>query len=291
MSEYRIFTDSAANLPEALCRQLNLRVIALRYLLHGTEYLGFGDPNAPALPDFYDQMRAGAPVQTSMINTQNFLMSFTACLASGKDVLYICLSSGISGCYQSARMAAQELRQQFPQRRIVLVDTHAASLGEGLCVLRAAQCQQAGGDLDAAAQVAQQAAGTMNQFFMVDDLEYLKRGGRVSPAVAKIGALLNIKPILWGSEEGTIILRDKIRGRKRALAALAGAYETRVADPALPVAIAHADVPEEAEALAESLRQRGQTGEIMIECYEPVTGAHVGPGAVALFFFGRDRAK
>ena len=291
MSNYRIFTDSASNLSETTCRTRGIRVIALRYLLHGVEYRGYADPAAPELPDFYNQMRGGALVQTSMINTQNFQMAFSACLASGYDVLYVSLSSGISGCFQSARMAAEELREQFPERRIELVDTCAASLAEGLCVLRASDRQQAGASLEEAAQAARDAAADMNQFFMVDDLEYLKRGGRVSPTVAKIGALLNIKPILWGDEAGTIILRDKVRGRKKALAALAEAYRTRAADPNAPIAIAHADAPAEAEALIARLRELGQQGEILVECYEPVTGAHVGPGAVALFFFGHGRAQ
>ena len=290
MAEYRIVTESAANLPQTITERSLLQMLPMHYVLQGTEYAAIGDPAAPTWPEFYARMREGAAVQTSMVNTETYRAAFAACLEAGQDVLYISLSSGVSGCYQSAALAAQELREQYPARRIELVDSRGAGLGEGLCVLQALRCQQAGGDYDAAVSTARRSVDTLNQYFTVADLEYLKRGGRISPAVAKLGTLLNIKPILWGSEEGTIVMKEKVRGRKRSMERLLDAYDAKCADHGAVAAMTHADSPEDAELLCRLLREHGQTGEMIIECFEPAMGAHVGPGALALFFFGHDRA-
>lgn len=290
MGEYRIVTESAANLPRSLTEGSGLHILPMHYLLQGTDYAAIGDPNAPTWPEFYARMREGASVQTSMVNAEAYRAAFAACLEAGEDVLYISLSAGVSGCYQSAALAAQELREQYPTGRIELVDSCGAGLGEGLCVLQALRCRQAGGSYDDAVAAARCAVAALNQYFTVDDLEYLKRGGRISSAVAKLGTLLNIKPILWGSEAGTIVMKDKVRGRKRSMARLLEAYDAKCADHGAVAAITHADAPEDAARLRELLVQHGQTGEIIVECFEPVMGAHVGPGALALFFFGHDRA-
>lgn len=289
MAEYRIVTESAANLPQTMIQDSDLQILPMHYVLQGTDYAAIGDPAAPTWPEFYVRMREGAAVQTSMVNTEMFRVAFSTCLEAGQDVLYISLSAGVSGCHQSAALAAQELLEQYPERRITLVDTCGAGLGEGLCVLQALRCQQSGGDYDAAVAVARHAVETLNQYFTVDDLEYLRRGGRISTAVARLGTLLKIKPILWGSEEGVIELKDKVRGRKRSMERLLEAYDAKCADHGAVAAITHADAPEDAERLRSLLRQHGHTGEVITECFEPVMGAHVGPGALALFFFGHDR--
>jgi DegV family protein with EDD domain len=215
--------------------------------------------------------------------------AFRPALEAGEDVLYVGMSSGISGTHHAASLAAEELRAQFPERAVLTVDTRAASLGEGLPVLFAAEQRESGAELAVAAKLTRRFSDMICQYFTVSDLQYLVKGGRISRLSAKIGGMLNIKPVLKGNESGEIVLHAKERGMRRALAALAGQYDVLAADKTARIGIAHADAPEDAEQLLALLREKGFAGEAMTVCYEPVTGAHVGPGAVALFFPGVHR--
>ena len=288
---YQIFTDSGANLTPKLVSELDIHIIPLRCLIDGTV-----DSTAFTLPDgsfdgktFYDRMRAGADVKTTMINVGNFCDAFGAALEAGDDVIYVSLSSGISGTYQAAVMAAEELSAKYPERRIHPVDTWGAGLGEGLCVLAAAEKRQAGASFEEAAAAAEDARLHLCQYFTVDDLRYLQKGGRISALTAKIGGILNIKPILWGSNDGEIVLAGKTRGSRRALEELAQRYSACCTDYSARIAITDADNPEATAWLLNRLRELGFTGEAITACYEPITGAHVGPGAIALFFRGAAR--
>ena len=199
------------------------------------------------------------------------------------------MSGGISGTAHAAAMAVEELQEEFPERKIAAIDTYAASLGEGLLVLEAARMLENGAPFSLIVEQISRRRHTMCQYFTVDDLAYLERGGRVSKAAAIVGTVLKIKPLLRGDDEGKIVQCGKTRGRKQSLTALADFYEKLVADKSEEIGIAHADDAAGAQFLLDALRQRGFTGECLTVCYEPVTGSHVGPGTVALFFQGFHR--
>lgn len=283
---FQIFTDVAANLPAELISQYGLGVVPLVCSIDGRALdvtMGF-DGRA-----FYDRMRAGAKTQTSMPSMGTFFDCFTPALDAGLDILFIAMSSGISGTANLGETAAAELREQYPDRRITVIDTRGASLGEGLPVLYAAKLRQEGRSLDDTARLTAEACDYMYQVFTVEDLVYLQRGGRLHAATAKVGNLLNVKPILIGDDKGRIVLRHMTVGRRRSLDTLAAKYRDGCPDKSRPVGLAHADCQPDAEYVAEKLRQAGCTGEITTVLYEPVTGSHVGPGTVALFFWGEHR--
>ena len=284
----QIFTDTSANLPASYIQKYALRVIPLTYLIDGVE--AHQDPTV----DFdgkayYNAMRSGTSVTTAMINLAGFLEPLREVLAAVDDVIYIGMSGGISGTAQAAVIAAGELTEKYPARKIVTIDTYAASLGEGLQVLEAARMIEEGKSLDEIKAHLLSRRPHMCQFFTVDDLAYLKRGGRISSATALIGTVLSIKPILCGDETGHIVSCGKVRGMKRAYQELANYYDGRALDKSEMLGIAHADNEEGAQALIALLRDKGFTGECLNVVYEPVTGAHVGPGTVALFFYGKEK--
>ena len=284
----RIFTDTSANLPAELVRQYGLTVIPFSYSINGVE----AEQSAGREFDgaaFYSAMRAGAAVKTAMINIAGFLEPLREALAAGDDAIYIGMSGGISGTAHAASLAVEELKEEFPERKVASIDTYAASLGEGLLVVEAARMLENGASFDEIVEKISQRRHVMCQYFTVDDLAYLERGGRVSKAAAIVGTVLKIKPLLRGDEEGKIVLCGKTRGRKQSLASLADFYEKLVADKTEEIGIAHADDAECAQFLLDALRKRGFTGDCLTVCYEPVTGCHVGPGTVALFFYGVHR--
>ena len=284
----KLYTDTSANLPLALLREYDIAVIPFSYTVNGVaeDYNEETDFDGKA---FYDAMRRGAEVKTSMVNPATAAAFFERALAQGDDVLYVGMSGGISGTAQAAVIAAGELTEKYPARKIVTIDTYAASLGEGLQVLEAARMIEEGKSLDEIKAHLLSRRPHMCQFFTVDDLAYLKRGGRISSATALIGTVLSIKPILRGDETGHIVSCGKVRGMKRAYQELANYYDGRALDKSEMLGIAHADNEEGAQALVALLRDKGFTGECLNVVYEPVTGAHVGPGTVALFFYGTEK--
>ena len=246
----KLYTDTSANLPLALLREYDIAVIPFSYTVNGVaeDYSEETDFDGKA---FYDAMRRGAEVKTSMVNPATAAAFFERALAQGDDVLYVGMSGGISGTAHAAALAAEELREKYPHAKIMTIDTYAASLGEGL--------------------------------------NYLKRGGRISGAAALVGSVLGIKPILRGDETGHIVSCGKVRGNKKAYAELADYFDKRALDKTARIGIAHADNREGTDYLLGLLRERGFTGECLEVYYEPVTGAHVGPGTVALFFYGTEK--
>ena len=284
----KLYTDTSANLPLALLREYDIAVIPFSYTVNGVaeDYNEETDFDGKA---FYDAMRRGAEVKTSMVNPATAAAFFERALAQGDDVLYVGMSGGISGTAHAAAMAVQELQEEFPERKIAAIDTYAASLGEGLLVIEAARMLENGAPFSLIVEQISRRRHTMCQYFTVDDLAYLERGGRVSKAAAIVGTVLKIKPLLRGDDEGKIVQCGKTRGRKQSLTALADFYEKLVADKSEEIGIAHADDAAGAQFLLDALRQRGFTGECLTVCYEPVTGSHVGPGTVALFFYGTEK--
>ena len=284
----KLYTDTSANLPLALLREYDIAVIPFSYTVNGVaeDYNEEMDFDGKA---FYDAMRRGAEVKTSMVNPATAAAFFERALAQGDDVLYVGMSGGISGTAHAAALAAEELREKYPHAKIMTIDTYAASLGEGLQVLEAAELLRAGRSFEEVGDRILTRRPHMCQFFTVDDLNYLKRGGRISGAAALVGSVLGIKPILRGDETGHIVSCGKVRGMKRAYQELANYYDGRALDKSEMLGIAHADNEEGAQALIALLREKGFTGECLNVVYEPVTGAHVGPGTVALFFYGTEK--
>ena len=288
---YAIITDTSANLPTPWLRGHQVDVLPFTYCVDGLEGQcldteGFDDVG------FYTRIQRGAKVSTSQISPQNFAALFRRRLEQGEDVLFVSMSSGISGSWGSAEMAASELRERFPERTIEIVDTLGASLGEGLLVLRAVEDREKGVDLGENARRLRESCGRMVQVFTGDDLLHLCRNGRLSNVNALVGSMLGIKPILKGDPQGKIVACGKVRGRKNAIGELAKRYETLVSAPeAQTVGIAHANCPQDAQTLASLLRSHRPPREILTVKYEPVTGSHVGPGALALFFLGEPGAR
>lgn len=284
-------TDTSANLPNALLKEHEVAVVPFTYSIGEKEYtcLDTEDFDGGA---FYRAMRSGARVKTSQINVYHYVHFFEPYLRQGQDILMVCMSSGISGSYNSARLAAKELRLTYPDRKICLVDALGASLGEGLLVLRAAEMRRRGDALDTIADRLEKEKHRMMQVFTVDDLTYLKNTGRVKGSVAAVGNMLKVKPLLKGNENGEIVTCGKMIGRKRAIDALAQKYRQLVKHPEMQtVGIAHADCEEDAKALADLLNREKSPKKILTVIYEPVTGSHVGPGTLALFFTGGDGVR
>lgn len=284
---FAISTDTSANLPTAELQWHQLYLLPFSYIIgdvaHQCLDLTSFDGDA-----YYESLRH-TPASTSMVTVDQYCRLWQPLLEAGQDVLHVCMSSGISGAYQSAIIAARELRQEYPQRRLVVFDTRAASLGEGIQVLHAATCREAGYSLDATVRELTELRPHIRQVFTVDDLMHLRRGGRVSGVAAAVGTALRIKPILKGDEAGRIVVTGKVQGRKRSVRALA---ENFAANAELqgrwPVGIAHAGCRAEALELAALIKESDPKARVIVVDYEPVTGSHVGPGALALFYVDKE---
>ncbi len=288
---YIIMTDTSANLEPAELKKWELETLPLTYMVNGEKPIDSGDTGFDG-PAFYNAMRNGAKVVTSQVTPQTYIDAMMPFLEAGQDVLFVGMSSGISGSYNSAMMAAAQLIEEFPERKICTVDTLSASLGEGLLAVKAAQNRRDGMGIEENAAELDSLRYNMCQVFTVDDLKYLRGTGRLSSVKAAIATVLNIKPILKGDDEGKIVCFEKTRGRKNAIKALAEQYDEMVREPYNQcIGIAHADCPDEAQELINLLNRNNPPHEIMTVCYEPVTGSHVGPGTLALFFLGSEEFR
>lgn len=284
---FEILTDTSANLESTLLKARAITLVPFSFQTSGKEKTCLNTASFRAKA-YYDAMRKGVRVTTSQIPPQRYVDAMRPILEKGLDVLYVGMSSGVSASFNSAQMAAAQLRPQYPGRRICLVDTLGASLGEGLLVLEGARCRDEGMDVSAAAARLDEMRLRMCQVFTVDDLKYLRATGRLSNAKAALATVLHIKPLLKGDTRGKIVSFARARGRARSIAELAAQYDKYVVDAEnQTIGIAHADCPEDAKALAELLQKNHPPREIMTVDYEPVTGSHVGPGALALFFLGQ----
>lgn len=288
---FTVITDTSGNLPTPLLKKRNIGLLPFVYYMDGKEHTCV-DTEAYDGPAFFQAIRDGAVVTTSQINPQTYRDCFEAELREGRDVLYVSMSSGISGSCDSARLAARELAEEYPGRRVEVIDTRGASLGEGLLAVMAADMRDAGLPLEEAAERLDRLTDCMCNVFTVGDLMHLKRTGRLSNLSAILGMVLNIKPLLKGNEEGKIVSFGKLRGRQRAVEALAEIYNARVAEPEKQtVGISHGGCRQDAERLAALLREKQPPKEILIVDHEPVTGAHVGPDMLALFFLADEEVR
>lgn len=285
---FALYTDSFSNLPGAYLEKLDIRVLPCSYLADGETIHYNGDIDTFDAKAYYDDMRAGRFITTSLISPHVFDTHFRTALDAGLDVVYVGLSSGVSGTFQSAVLAAADLRAEYPERVIRLVDSLGAGLGTGLLACRGADLRNAGLDANATADTLDREKMGLCEFFTVENLSYLHRTGRISAATAAIGKVLNIKPLLYGNETGHIVSCAKCRGRKKAIDTIVEKYRTKVVSTQR-VAISHGDCPEEARELADRICAIAQPQELLLLPHEPFTGSHVGPGMLALFFFGDSR--
>ncbi len=288
---FKLLTDTSANLPNDITSKYDIEIIPFNYYMNGEEHvcLDIGAFDGAA---YYNAIRHGARATTSQVPPQRYIDHMRPLLEQGLDLLFIGMSSGISGSFSSAEIAARELREQYPDRSILLVDTFGASLGEGLLVMHAAEMRLSGADIHSVAAEISAMRNKMCQVFTVDDIMHLKNTGRLSNIAAVIGSILNIKPLLKGDGEGKIVCFQNVRGRRTAIKAMAAKYDELVENASnQTIGIAQADCAEDAAYLASLLNKNHPPREILTVCYEPVTGAHVGPGALALFFIGSSREE
>ena len=285
---FTVFADGSANLPGQLLEGIVL--LPCTYNVEGVQHTYLGDVDHFDGHSYYESLRQGKKITTSLLNSHLFLTRFRSCLERGEDVIYVSMSSGISGTCHAARIAAQELSEEFPDRTVHIVDSLGCGFGSGLLAVRAAELSRQGLSAAEAGRILDDEVPHMCQYFTVDDLNFLKRSGRVSGATAMIGTVLNIKPILYGNAEGHIVACGKVRGRKKAMEALVEKFTQKALDTENHiVAISHGDCPEEAQALADAVTAIAKPRQLIICQHEPFSGANVGPGMLALFFYGTSR--
>lgn len=288
MPEYVIMTDSSCDISPELLAQWEVPFVSLS-VKFDEDAESFANYDMP-FDRFYDRMRKGGVARTSAVNLEAFKEAFEPYLKQGKDLLYLGFSSGLSTTVNSGAMAARELAEVYPQRKLVVVDSLAASAGFGLLLWLTVQEKRRGASLDEAAQFAEQTKLRVCHWFTVDDLVYLKRGGRVSAAAAFVGGVLNIKPMLHVDNEGHLINMFKAHGRRAAVKGLADKYGELALEPGKgTVFISHGDCLDDAKLLEKLLKERYGASVELITYVGPVIGSHSGPGTLALFFLGRER--
>lgn len=290
---FELVTDSCCNLAEETIDRYGLHVLPLTFMADGedTVYQSYLKGEKTDLSRFYKMMRDGKVFRTSLPNLSNTEALFRSLLDAGRDILYLGFSSGLSGTYEATELLAKQLRGEYPDRKIYTVDTLAASGGQGLLVWHACQHAEAGEGIDAVRDWIEDNKLRLAHWFTVDDLMFLWRGGRVSKTSAWAGTLLNIKPVLHVDDEGHLIPMEKVRGRKKSLTALLNHMEKTGTQPLADqmLFITHGDCLEEAQWLEQQIRERFGVRDIVVNCIDPVIGAHSGPGTMALFFLASSR--
>ena len=285
---FQIITDSCCDFTDAQYRALGVTYVPLSIVWDGEEHRHFGDEEA--LKDFYQRMRGGLTAATSALNPDNWARAMEPFLREGKDLLVMAVSSGISTTYQSAVIAARELQETFPSRRIRVVDTLSGSLGQGLLVWHACKMRDAGERMERIAAWLEDNCRRLCHWVTVDNLQHLVRSGRLNSAAALLGTMLNIKPVICVTKEGKLVSSGKTRGRKAAIRALAKKYaEFRRPEGDDLVTIAHGDCPDDAKALAAILTEEYGVQNVLTGLVGPILGAHTGPGVLGLFHLGTRR--
>lgn len=286
MNKYKITTDNTADLPYSYYQEHDIEYMYLTYQLEGKNY---GKNNELNCKEFYDKMRNGSMPTTSQVNSEEAKEVLRPILEEGFDILHLAFSSGLSGSYNSVRLAAEELAEEFPERKIIVVDSLCASLGEGLFVDKAVELKEEGKTLEENAAWLEEHKVNFCHVFTVDDLFHLHRGGRVSKVTAVVGTMINLKPLLHVDNEGHLIPVGKVRGRKKSLAGLVAMMEERMGswkDKNEKIFISHGDCQEDAEYVAKLVKEKFGYETFLINTIGATIGTHSGPGTVALFFMG-----
>ena len=284
MNEYVITTDNNADLPESYYKEHGVGCAYLSYSMDGQHY---SHENFLPVEEFYAKMRAGSLPTTAQVNPSEVKELFEPYLKEGKDILHIAFSSGLSGTYNSCRTAAEDLAEDYPERRIIVVDSLAASLGQGLLVYLAQKMKEEGADFETTAKWTEDHKKNIAHLFTVDDLNHLYRGGRVSKTTAVLGGMLNIKPVLHVDDEGKLIPVGKVRGRKKSILELVSLMDQKIGsykDTCDTIFISHGDCKEDAEFLSAKIKEKYQIKTEIINHVGATIGAHSGPGTLALFF-------
>lgn len=290
MSDYIIITDSSCDLPHSLVQELELTVLPLSFIMDGKTYRNWPDNRDMSPDEFYSKEREGLMATTNAVNVGEAADALESVLKQGKDALVLAFSSGLSATCNSFQIAAQELAEQFPERKIIVVDTLCASLGQGLLVWYATRQRDLGHSIEEVRDWVEDRKLNLCHQFTVDDLHFLKRGGRISAATALVGSVLQVKPVLHVDNEGHLVNIGKVRGRQAALKALVDRMEATAIDSgSLTVFISHGDCLEDAQTVAGMVKKRFGVQNISINYVGPVIGAHSGPGTVALFYIGTNR--
>ena len=290
MNTYRIITDSSCDMTQEMADALELEIVPLYVHYRGKEYPNYLDGRALDTAEFYQGLRSGEMTSTAAVNPAQWKEVARPVLDAGQDVLILAFSSGLSTTFNAAFMAAQELLEEYPQRKIYVVDTLCASLGQGLLCYHVAKRRQEGATIEEARDYAEANKLHLCHWFTVDDLMFLKRGGRISGATAVMGSLLQIKPVMHVDNDGHLVPVSKARGRKASIQAMAAKVGETAFDPAKQTMfISHGDCLQDAEYLAELLKQQYHVPEVAINYVGPVIGSHSGPGTLALFFLGGPR--
>ncbi len=287
MNKFIIYTDSACDIDIPTLEEWGVKHISLSLTFEDEGKVLLNDEVDPVA--FYNRMREGGVAKTAAVNTESFKRAFEADLKEGNDILYIGFSTGLSTTCNSAAIAAKQLAEVYPDNRIVCVDTLAASAGEGLLVYLAVQKRDEGATLDEIASYIEENKLNLCHWFTVDDLVYLKRGGRVSPTAAFVGGVLGIKPVMHVDNEGHLVNVFKARGRKASLKGIADKFGETVIDKDGPIFICHADCDNDVETLKEMLKTNYGATVDKVVYTGPVIGAHSGPGTIALFYLGKER--
>lgn len=290
MKDYIIVTESTSDLPQDLVDELDIKVIPMTFGFENESYLNYPDNRELDIHIFYDRVKKGERSITALVNSKTFEEYFEPIIKSGNDILYIGFSSALSGTYSASLIAAEELKQKYPDSKIICVDTLAASMGEGLLVYYAAKLKQEGRNIDEVSQWILDNRLSLCQWFTVDDLNHLKRGGRISAMTATVGSALNVKPILHVDNEGRLIPVHNVRGRKKSINSLLEHMEKLCVNPqGQTIFISHADCLEDTEYLADLIKEKFPVKEVVLNFIGPVIGSHTGQGAIALFFIGKER--
>lgn len=289
MRDYVITTDNNSDLPEEYYKEHGVGCTYLSYSMDGKNYT-----HGNFLPDheFYEFMRKGALPTTAQVNPDAARALMEPYLKEGKDVLHIAFSGGLSGSYNSTRIAAEELMEEYPERSVKVIDSLSASLGQGLLVYLAQQHKEAGEDIDTVAEWVEENKKHIVHLFTVDDLFHLHRGGRVSKTTAIVGSMLNIKPVLHVDKDGKLVNIGKSRGRKKALQELVNLMEQKIGsykDSCHTIFISHGDCEEDAKYVEKKVKEKYNINTVLINYVGATIGAHSGPGTLALFFAGEER--
>ncbi|MCL2501140.1 MAG: DegV family protein [Defluviitaleaceae bacterium] len=290
MGGYVIITDSTTDLPQSKAEEWGVEIIPYIFNLDGKEYFNYLDWREMSVKGFYDALREGKKGSTTQVNQFRYMEIWEPFLQEGKDVLYMCLSSALSKSYEQSELAARELSEKYPDRKIITIDTKSASLGMGLLTYYAAKARDEGKTISELADYINKLIPVMHHWVMADDLHHLRRGGRVSGAAAFMGTVLNIKPMIHMTKEGKLTPMTKARGRNKALEFMLEQMTHHEMSPAKqPVFISHSDAPDLAEQLKQMVIAKHGDREFVINEIGPVVGAHTGPGTIALFFIGNER--
>lgn len=290
MNNYKIITDSTSDLSPKLIKDLGVEVIPMVFTIGENSYQNYADEREISSHDFYDRIRNGETSKTIQITPIEFTEIFEPILKSGNDVIYIAFSSALSGTYNNARLVAQELSEKYPERKIYAVDSLSASMGEGLLVYHAVQKKKEGLSIDELHNWLIENRRKLAHWFTVDDLNHLKRSGRLSGTAALVGTVLGIKPVLHVDNEGRLVPVEKVRGRRQSMDTMIRHMEKAVVDPEKQmIFISHGDSLDDAKYIAEQVKKKLNVKSIEINPIGPVIGTHSGPGTLALFYLGTSR--